>query len=72
MIMQITRSEENRIAANKLNEINKYYSSQKNLRNPDYRVWWSKLNDLSPYLCDSPHWDVLMDSLFFVKSKIRY
>ena len=65
----MTTTLEQKEAYNKMIEINDKFNSLYNLTNPDYIVWWRKLNDLCIDLCDSIYWEDLMTNMEFVKSK---
>ena len=65
----MTNTIEQKEAYNKMIEINDKFNSFENLTNPDYIVWWRKLNDLCIDLCDSIYWEDLMTNMEFVKSK---
>lgn len=60
---------EERQAYEEMLEINKTYNYFSDLGNPDYLNWEKKLNNLKVALCNSKHWDLLMDSIDLVKLK---
>jgi len=65
----MTTTIEQKEAYTKMTEINAVYNSFSDLNNPDYIVWWRKLNELCIALCDSIYWEDLMINMEFVKSK---
>ena len=60
---------EQKEAYTKMIEINTKFNSFDNLTNPEYIVWWRKLNDLCIDLCESVYWNELIINMEFVKSK---
>lgn len=54
-------------ALEKFNSINNIYSNIE-ITNREAIVWWRKLNDLCIHLCDTKHWDALVEKMEYVKS----